>query len=105
MLSKGDFLDLYTYGYDVPEAYAIKKDGNMYYAFYNSNESPSLPAKPNAKNIWKGEVELRGLQAGSYKVVDYVNNRELGVVQGPTAKLKVEFTDNLLLQATSTKSN
>ena len=34
MLSQGEFLDLYTYGYDSPEAYAIEKDGRMYYAFY-----------------------------------------------------------------------
>lgn len=99
MLSKGDFLDLYTYGYDVPEAYAIEKDGNMFYAFYNSNESPSLPSKESAKHLWKGELELRGLQSGAYKIVDYVNNKELGTVQGPAAKLQVEFEDNLLLEA------
>ena len=34
MLSKGTFLPLYNYGYDVPEAYAIEKDGKMYYAFF-----------------------------------------------------------------------
>jgi hypothetical protein len=34
MLSKGTFLNLYTYGYDSPEAYAIEKDGKMYYAFF-----------------------------------------------------------------------
>ncbi len=100
MLSQGDFLDLYTYGYDFPEAYAIAKDGKMYYAFYTSNESPALNATQAAKNLWKGEVELRGLQAGTYKVVDYVNNRDLGTVQGPTAKLNVEFADSLLLEVT-----
>jgi len=105
LLSTGDFLDLYTYGYDVPEAYAIRKDGNMYYAFYNSTESPALPAKTYPKNTWKGEVELRGLEPGVYKVADYINNLELGVVHGPTAKLHVEFSDNLLLQATPTAGN
>ena len=50
MLSKGTFLNLYTYGYDTPEAYAIEKDGKMYYAFF-------------APTTWKGEVELRGLEA------------------------------------------
>ena len=63
MLSKGDFLDLYTYGYDAPEAYAIQKDGNMFYAFYSSNESPPLPTKIDARNVWKGEVELRGIKS------------------------------------------
>ena len=27
MLSQGDFRNLYTFGYDMPEAYAIEKDG------------------------------------------------------------------------------
>ena len=64
MLSKGNFLDLYVYGYDVPEGYAIEKDGNMFYAFY----APVAPAqgKHPASNIpasWNGELELRGLAA------------------------------------------
>ena len=41
MLSKGDFLDLYVYGFDVPEAYAIEKDGHLYYAFYRALISQS----------------------------------------------------------------
>jgi alpha-galactosidase len=100
MLSKGNFLDLYVYGYDVPEGYAIEKDGNMYYAFY----SPEKKAKAAAKNVgperWSGEIELRGLQAKTYKVTDYVNNKDYGMVQGPNAKLKAEFTGSILLQAT-----
>ena len=48
MLSKGEFLNLYIYGYDLPEAYAIEKDGKMYYAFFAPQGG------------WKGEVELRG---------------------------------------------
>ena len=34
MLSRGKFHNLYTYGYDLPEGYAIDKDNRMYYAFY-----------------------------------------------------------------------
>ena len=60
MLSKGEFRDLYVTGYDVPEAYAIEKDGKMYYAFFAPSSSP-----------WKGEVELRGLKPGKYRVSDY----------------------------------
>jgi alpha-galactosidase len=90
MLSKGEFLDLYTYGYDVPEGYAIAKDGNMYYAFFTD------PSKP-----FTGEVELRGLKPGSYEVVDYADGRALGAVQaenGKAPRLKAEFKDHLLLQ-------
>jgi alpha-galactosidase len=92
LLSKGNFLDLYVYGFDVPEAYAIEKDGDLYYAFY-------APSSPTAKT-WSGEVELRGLAAKSYHMKDYVHHQDLGTVSGPTAKLKVSFSDNLLLEAT-----
>ena len=90
MLSKGIFLDLYNYGYDVPEGYAIEKDGKMYYAFF-------APASAR----WKGEVELRGLQPGTYHVVDYARGQDLGKVEAAAhkaARLKVEFNEHLLLE-------
>ncbi len=92
MLSKGTFLDLYTYGYDVPEAYAIEKDGNMYYAFFAPEENTS----------WKGKVELRGLKPGSYEVMDYAEGRDLGLVQATAEsvpRVKTEFKQHLLLEA------
>ena len=47
-----------------------------------------------------GEVELRGLEAGkTYKVTDYVHQKDYGTVTGPTAKLNVDFTGNILLEA------
>jgi alpha-galactosidase len=98
MLSKGNFLDLYVYGFDVPEAYAIEKDGHMYYAFYAPRQKTSEGAKKESVH-WAGEVELRGLDAKSYHVTDYVNQKDLGTVTGPVAKLKVDFGDNLLLEA------
>jgi len=89
MLSRGTFLDLYVTGYDVPEGYAIEKDGKMYYAFFEPD-----PDKP-----WKGEVELRGLQPGSYRVTDYENGKDLGVVDSRSPKLAAEFTHHLMLEA------
>ena len=90
MLSKGDFLDLYTYGYDVPEGYAIAKDGKMYYAFF------AEPGKP-----FSGEVELRGLKPGSYEVVDYADGKSYGTMQaeqGKAPRFKAEIKDHLLLE-------
>ena len=90
MLSKGEFLDLYTYGYDVPEGYAIAKDSRMYYAFF------AEPGKP-----FSGEVELRGLKPGSYEVVDYSDGKSYGSVQaeqGKAPRLKAEIKDHLLLE-------
>jgi len=92
MLSKGEFLDLYTYGYDSPEAYAIEKDGKMYYAFFADTSA-----------AWKGELQLRGLEPGTYHVLDYAENRDLGTVEASadkTARLKTEFKDHLLLEVT-----
>jgi len=96
MLSKGRFLNLYVYGYDSPEGYAIAKDGEMYFAFY----AVEPPGKSGGKSgTYRGEIELRGLEAKSYQVTDYVNNRNYGVVSGPVAKLAVDFSGNLLLEA------
>ncbi len=92
MLSHGNFLDLYTYGYDAPEAYAIEKDGRIYYAFYT----------PDKTKRWRGQVELRGLAPGTYQVLDYENGKTLGSVDAPNAKLDVEFSEHLLLETNRT---
>jgi alpha-galactosidase len=92
MLSKGEFRDLYVTGYDEPEGYAIAKDGKMYYAFF----APTVG--------WKGEVELRGLKPGRYRVSDYSEAKELGTVDAAVtgvAKLAAEFKDHLLLEVSS----
>ena len=90
MLSKGSFRNLYVYGYDDPEGYAIEKDGKMYYAFFS----------PEPDKEWKGEVELRGLEPGSYHVTDYPDGKDLGTLDAASgvAKLKTEFRDHLLLE-------
>ena len=99
MLSKGTFLDLYVYGFDIPEAYAIEKGGKMYYAFYAPPIAGASTKGMNAARHWEGDIELRGLLAKQYRVSDYVHGNDLGSVAGPNAKLKVEFTDSLLLEA------
>jgi alpha-galactosidase len=88
MLSRGQFLNLYTYGYDSPEAYAIAKDGGMYYAFYAADK----------KKPWKGEIELRGLEPGTYQVLDYEKGKQVGSLNANLPKLKVEFSEHLLLE-------
>jgi len=87
-LSNGQFLNLYTYGYDSPEGYAIAKDGRMYYAFYSQNKNTP----------WKGPVELRGLASGRYRVTDYENAKQLGTIDTENPKLNVEFKEHLLLE-------
>jgi alpha-galactosidase len=91
MLSRGTFRNLYLYGYDVPEGYAIEKGGRMYYAFFSPD-----PEKP-----WRGEIELRGLQAGNYRVLDYENGKELGSLDSRQPRLTTEFMGHLLLEVSS----
>lgn len=85
-LSREPYLgELYDIGYDKPEAHAILKGEAMFYAFY----APE----------WDDKVELRGLQERRYRVRDYVNGKEYGIVQGPLASLAVQFEGYLLLEA------
>jgi alpha-galactosidase len=97
MLSRGTFRNLYVYGYDVPEGYAIEKEGVMYYAFFAPGPAAAAGAK-SAPAPWSGEIELRGLAPGNYRVTDYVNGKDLGTVTAPDAKLSASFSDHLLLE-------
>ena len=84
MLSKGEYLGgLYDIGYDVPETHVIKKDDVLFYAFYSE--------------MFSGDLTFRGLENKKYKVIDYVNNIELGVVCSTDNKLKTSFNKYLLL--------
>jgi len=86
MLSRGQYLgDLYDIGFDLPEAHAIRKGGEMYYAFFARH--------------WRGPLELRGLQDCVYRIVDYVNNKDLGSIHGPKANISAEFDQHLLIEA------
>jgi alpha-galactosidase len=96
-LPEGTYLgELYDIGFYRPETHAISKDGKMYYAFY-ADQNPGRRA--NEPSHWKGSVEFRGLGNKTYIITDYVNNIELATVKGPVAKLEVEFTDYLLVEA------
>ena len=86
MLPSGEYLGtLYDIGFDRPEAHAIRKNGNMYYAFY----APQ----------WSGVLELRGLENRAYRLTNYETGEALGTVQGPVATWTAEFQKHLLLEA------
>jgi alpha-galactosidase len=90
MLSNGTFRNLYIYGYDWPEAYAIEKNGSMYYAFF-TDQPKAAPAT----------VELRGLGPGRFRITDYETGQDYGQREGPKPKLNVTFSEHLLLKAES----
>ena len=86
MLSRGEYLGaLYDIGFDRPETHAIRKNNEMYYAFFAPH--------------WEGKLELRGLEDRDYQIVDYENNKDLGKVHGPTASISADFKKHLLLEA------
>ncbi len=80
---------LYDIGYDKPETHAIQKNDTMYYAFYADS--------------WNGDIELRGLSGGKYKIVDYVNDKELASVEGADPKINCSFEKHLLIKAVPDK--
>lgn len=85
-LSRGELLGgLYDIGFDYPETYVIRQNGNMYYAFYATGE----PVQ---------SVELRGLEAGkTYKVEDYYNHVDLGTVTASSHTVLEVPVDKYLL--------
>ncbi len=84
--AEGEYLGfLYDLAFDIPEAHVIRKKETFYYAFFADS--------------FEGEIELRGLKRRRYRLLDYENNRLLGEVSGPTARLNVHFTHHLLIQA------
>lgn len=86
MLSTGEYLgSLYDIGFDKPETHVIKKDNRLYYAFYSPN--------------WKGTVSFKGLQKNThYKVMDYVNNVDLGEIDTNNNSLYLAFDNYLLVE-------
>lgn len=84
-LAEGEYLNLYDMAFDYPESHVIRKGHRFYYAFFAPN--------------FKGEVEFRGLEAKSYRLVDYVNGRNVGVIHGENPVLHIEFEQSLLVVA------
>jgi alpha-galactosidase len=112
-------MNLYDIGFDYPEAHAIKKDDIFYYAFYTHPwtqlesrrwyrfgvEFDTIPGKQKEFDFpperWKGRVELRGLDIKKrYRIFDYGNDLDIGIIQGNNPFLDVLFVNYLLLEAT-----
>ena len=83
--SEGEYLNLYDLAFDHPETHAIRKQGQIYYGFFAEH--------------FNDMIELRGLDDRPYRIIDYVNKRELGVVIGKDARLDVSFSGALLVVA------
>ncbi|MCT2581827.1 glycoside hydrolase family 36 protein [Actinophytocola gossypii] len=78
MLSTGEYRgELYDIGFDKPEAHVVAKDRALHYAFYADQ--------------WDGEVELRGLGRGRYRLTDPFTDASLGTVDARHNTVKLTF--------------
>ena len=90
MISRGTYLDLYTYGIDKPEAHVIEKDNALYYAFY----APQWNGAP---------ITLRGLDASrTYTVTEYTADvPRTYLVDGSDPVITPVFENNYLIEVTA----
>ncbi len=117
-LSKGRYLNLYDIAFDYPEAHVIQKDGSYFYSFYTHPWEQSVSGRvyrfgrefdSAAEGVtetrfpeepYSGSLEFRGLDPGkNYRIVDYENDRELGIIKSSRPDLQVSFVNYLLLEA------
>ena len=106
-LARGEYLNLYTWGYDYPEAHVIRQNGAMYYAFYVDPIAPEGamdPAHVDAATVpvpsYKGTLELRGLEPGkTYTAIEYAADEPKEfTVDGSNPKIEVDFERSYLLK-------
>lgn len=96
-LSSGNFRgELYDIMCDTPETYAIEKNGCMFYTFIGTLYANDRGVTPPEV---KQEVELRGLSDKEYAVYNIETDAHLFDVQGPVAKVNLDFKGYLLLKA------
>ena len=91
-LARGEYLNLYTWGFDYPEAHVIRQNEALYYAFYIDDD----PA-------FNGTLELRGLDPEKqYTAVEYTADepREF-TVDGANPFIEVNFEKSYLIKLTT----
>ncbi|MBQ7631139.1 MAG: alpha-galactosidase [Paludibacteraceae bacterium] len=87
-LARGEYLSLYTWGFDYPEAHVIRQNNALYYAFYVDDDT------------FNGKIELRGLDpAKTYTAVEYTADEPRSfTVNGANPQLEVSFPRNYLIK-------
>ena len=106
-LARGEYLNLYTWGYDYPEAHVIRQNDALYYAFYVNPEAPEGamdPAHVDAASVpvptYAGTLELRGLDpAKTYTAIEYTADepREFEV-SGANPTIEANFERSYLIK-------
>jgi alpha-galactosidase len=86
MLPTGNYLGgLYDIGFDRPETHVVEKDGALHFAFYADQ--------------WSGQLELRGLDKGSYTLTDMFTGKVIGKASAKAPKISTKFKEFLLIEA------
>jgi alpha-galactosidase len=91
MISRCDYLNLYDIYYDQPETYVFRKNTEQgetfYYSFFADDTS------------WEGKVQLRGMpEAVNFRLIDFVNDRELATISGSKPEIQISFENYLLVK-------
>ena len=87
-LYAGEYVSLYDIVNDIPEMHATRAYDSIYYF---------------GPGPFEGELELRGLEKGSYRVVDFSTEELVATVTGPTARIPLEVAGNIYLKATAVR--
>lgn len=89
-LARGEYLNLYTWGFDYPETHVIRQNGAMYYAFYATEIDTEF----------NGQIELRGLEAGkTYTATEYTTDEKRTFeVDGSNPVIDAHFIGNYLIK-------
>ncbi|MFQ5771280.1 MAG: alpha-galactosidase, partial [bacterium] len=90
-ISQATYLNLYDMHFDRPETHVFKKTVNNKDVFYFSFFAD--------ESEWHGRVVFRGLDRNKkYRVYDYVNEKELGVIHGSAPEMELSFREYLLVK-------
>ncbi|MBQ6790145.1 MAG: alpha-galactosidase [Paludibacteraceae bacterium] len=108
-LARGEYLNLYTWGYDYPEAHVIRQNGSLYYAFYVDPVAPEGAMDPSHVDAvtvpvpsFEGTLELRGLNPDkTYTALEYTADEPRSfTVEGSNPFIDVNFERSYLLKLT-----
>ena len=90
-LARGEYLNLYTWGYDYPEAHVIRRHDKLYYAFYADQ--------------YAGTITLRGLdKTKTYRATTYADAQPATFeITGNNPTVEVAFTGSYLLMVEEEK--
>jgi alpha-galactosidase len=111
-LSRGEYLNLYTWGYDYPDAHVIRQNDALYYAFYVDPVAPEGamdPAHVDKASVpepsYEGKIELRGLDKNkTYTVVEYAADKPRSYeVEGNNPVIDVKFERSYLIKVMEKK--